>query len=266
MDDGAGHEQQAQQLRRGYAGRHALLRRRQRRNDVYVERRTFERQTQRVGAHRHYAVSQGHSRHGGAGRRFAGAGRQRQQLEPALDGTVRPADQPVDHVNADADAPKLGGRRDAVLFQHGRQADDRGRGGRGERRPGDGGRPVRGRFGRRIRHPLAVQVDGHVRMIAVVDLQRLAVEQYRTFSLVAQLVDAGADEPPPRRPRRKHTDPRLPIDGTVEWGGKYTVSSLRLAKVFNASLSPPVTPYTVIRRPSLIITISRFRVIDRRTN
>lgn len=147
-------------------------------------------------------MSQGHARHGGTGRRVAGAGRQRQQLEPALDGTVRPADQPVDNVDADADAPELGGRRAAVLLQHGRQADD-GRGGRGQRRArcGRGGRwPVRGRFGHRVRHPLAVQVDGHVRMIAVVDLQRLAVEQFRTFSLVAQLSDA--------RRRRTFSHPR----------------------------------------------------------
>lgn len=157
-------------------------------------------------------LSQGHTRHGGAGRRLAGAGRQRQQLEPALDGTVRPADQPVDHVDADADAPELGGRRAAVLLQHGRQADDR-RGGRGERRARGGGWPVRGRrhgrFGHRVRHPLAVQVDGHVRMIAVVDLQRLAVEQFRTFSLVAQLVTrhgggGPSDKPISRTPTTPH--------------------------------------------------------------
>lgn len=64
--------------------------------------------------------AQGHARHGGAGRRAASVGRQRQQLEPALDRAVRPADQPMDDVDADADAPEFGGRRAALLFQHGR--------------------------------------------------------------------------------------------------------------------------------------------------
>lgn len=58
MDDRTGHEQQAQQLRRGHAGRHAILRGGQRRDDVHVEWRTVERQTERLGAHSHHAVSQ----------------------------------------------------------------------------------------------------------------------------------------------------------------------------------------------------------------
>lgn len=58
MDDRAGNEQQTQQLRRGHAGRHAVLRGRQRRDHVHVERRTVERQTERLGANRHHAVPQ----------------------------------------------------------------------------------------------------------------------------------------------------------------------------------------------------------------
>lgn len=190
-------------------------------------------------------VSQGHSRHGGAGRRVARAGRQRQQLEPALDGTVRPADQPVDHVDADADAPQLGGCRAAVLLQHGRQADDRGRGGRGERRARRDGRPVRGRFGRRVRHPLAVQVDGHVRMIAVVDLQRLAVEQYRTLSLVAQLVTrhgggGPSEEKTRRRAHRTRTPPCSPGPKSCRSQRQHAEPvATRLAYV---DISPPPPP------------------------
>lgn len=133
-------------------------------------------------------VLQGHSRHGRTGRRAAGARRQRQQLEPALDRAVRSPDQQVDNVDADADAPELGGRRSAVLLQHGREADGRRR--RRDRHPERGRRDGDRRFGHGVRHQFAVQVHGHVRMIAVVDHQRLAVEQqrrFRTFSLVAKL-------------------------------------------------------------------------------
>lgn len=136
-----------------------------------------------------YHVPQGHTRHGGAGRGSAGTRRKRQQFQPALDGTVWSADQPVDHVDADADAQEFRGRRFAVLLQHGRQTDN----GRSLHfRDGAGchaGRPVRWRrhFGHGVRHPFAVQVYRHVRMITVVDLQLLAVEQFRTFSLVAKL-------------------------------------------------------------------------------
>lgn len=138
-------------------------------------------------------VSQGHPRHGRTGRRAAGARRQRQQLEPALDRAVRSPDQQVDNVDADADAPELGGRRSAVLLQHGRQADGRRR--RRHRHPERGRRDGDRRFGHGVRHQFAVQVHGHVRMIAVVDHQRLAVEQrrrFRTFSLVAKLELADA--------------------------------------------------------------------------
>lgn len=147
-------------------------------------------------------LSQGHARHGRTGRRAAGAGRQRQQLEPTLDRTVRPANQPVDNVDADADAPQLGGRRAPVLLQHGRQADvvgrriDRATGGRPARRR----RPVRRHpVGRRVRQPFAVQVHRrlcrHVRMIetAVVHLRRKwrrlpAIEhRRRTVSFVTKL-------------------------------------------------------------------------------
>lgn len=85
----------------------------------------------------------------------------------------------MDNVDADADAPELGGRRSTVLFQHGRQADD-GRQRRDhkcrrrhERKRRDGGR----QFWNGVRHKFAIQVHRHVRMIAVVDHQLLAVEQ-----------------------------------------------------------------------------------------
>lgn len=137
---------------------------------------------------------QGHPRHGRTGRWAVGARRQRQQLEPALDRAVRSPDQQVDNVDADADAPELGGRRCAVLLQHGRQADGRRRRRRRERHPERGRRDGDRRFGHGVRHQFAVQVHGHVRMIAVVDHQRLAVEQqrrFRTFSLVAKLKTDG---------------------------------------------------------------------------
>lgn len=125
----------------------------------------------------HVRFFQGHARYGRVRRRSARAGRQRQQLEPALDRALRSAYQPVDHVDANADAPELSGRRSAVLFQHGRQADD-GRGGRHRgwncARRNNARRPMwrrrRDRLGHGLRHPLAVQVDRHVRMIAVVDI------------------------------------------------------------------------------------------------
>lgn len=126
---------------------------------------------------------QGHPRHGRAGRRSAGVGRQRQQLQLALDRALRSAHQPVDHVNADAHPPQFGGRRALVLLQHGGQAI---------RTHGVGRVPVRrrshrSRLGHRLGHAFAVQVHRHVCMIAVVDLQQLAVEQFRTVSLIAQL-------------------------------------------------------------------------------
>lgn len=135
---------------------------------------------------------QGHSRHGRDGRRTARARRQRQQLEPALDRAVRSADQQVDNVDGDADAPELGGRRVAVLLQHGLEAHHvRGHGaGRSGRRARWPVRRLDGRFRRGVCHAFSVQVNGHVRMIAVVDLQRLAVEQFRTFSLVAKLASS----------------------------------------------------------------------------
>lgn len=104
----------------------------------------------------------------------------------------------MDNVDADADAPELGGSRSPVLLQHGRQADD-GRQRwdhkcrrRHEWKRRDGGR----QFWNGVRHKFAVQVHRHVRMIAVVDHQWLAVEQqqqqqrFRTFSLVAKLETA----------------------------------------------------------------------------
>lgn len=164
-------------------------------------------------------VSQGHSRHGRTGRRAAGARRQRQQLEPALDRAVRSPDQQVDDVDADADAPELGGRRSAVLLQHGRQADGRRR--RRVRRPERGRRDGdRRRFGHGVRHQFAVQVHGHVRMIAVVDHQRLAVEQprrFRTFSLVAKLRPQDRVLQDPSYLRQQHAvhTARLPNGGNL---------------------------------------------------
>lgn len=58
VDDRASNEQQTQQLRSGHAGRHAVLRGRQRRHDVHVQRRTVKRQTERLGAHCYHAVPQ----------------------------------------------------------------------------------------------------------------------------------------------------------------------------------------------------------------
>lgn len=58
VDGRTGHEQQTEQLCRGYAGRHAVLRGRKRRDHVHVERWTVKRQAERLGANSHHAVPQ----------------------------------------------------------------------------------------------------------------------------------------------------------------------------------------------------------------